>query len=116
MPRRGADLSETQLEVETIAKLFEGARAAEPVALTGAAATPADLLEHAPRARTLHLATQGRFAPETIPSSLDSGDQARGLARMLLCGIALTGANEHRDRLGRRPGILTPRHTKPLIS
>ena len=47
------------------------------------------------------------LARMTIPSSLVSGEQARGLAPMLLCGIALAESNEHCDQLGRGPGILT---------
>ncbi len=77
--------------------------------------------EAAPKARFLHIATHGWFAPEAIRSMLDpesdaasdSGphedelERVRGMAPMLLCGLALAGANLAEDGLGRAPGLMT---------
>ncbi|MFT7480819.1 MAG: CHAT domain-containing protein, partial [Gammaproteobacteria bacterium] len=69
--------------------------------------------------RYVHLATHGWFAPESVPSTKDARpegesfarmgleDRVSGLAPMTLCGLALAGANNGRDSLGRVPGILT---------
>ena len=78
--------------------------------------------ELAPRARFVHIATHGWFAPESIkswsdPEPLDkqtglgsrrSGEeQVRGMSPMLLCGLALGGANLPENELGRVPGLIT---------
>ncbi len=110
LPAHFSELPETRAEVEAIAARYEDAVAVEPVVLERAEATPAALFEHARGKRYLHLATHGWFAPETIPSALDSGgarERVHGMAPMLLCGIALAGANERRDAHGRRSGVLT---------
>jgi CHAT domain-containing protein len=80
------------------------------------------LMELAPRARFLHVATHGWFASESIRSRSDprpideksglasrqSGEeQVRGMSPMLLCGLALAGANLPEDELGRAPGLVT---------
>src|SRR5262249_49891381 len=80
------------------------------------------LLAAAPRARFLHVATHGWFAPESIRSWQDvepldklsglglraSGEeQVKGMSPMLLCGLALAGANLPEDALGRVPGLIT---------
>jgi CHAT domain-containing protein len=90
--------------------------------MLGAQASRRALVELAPRARFLHLATHGYFAPESIPSVADprpidaklgilefttSEEQVRGLSPMLLCGLAFAGANLPPDRTGRLAGTLT---------
>ncbi|MCE9592955.1 MAG: CHAT domain-containing protein [Planctomycetes bacterium] len=80
------------------------------------------LVELAPKARFLHVATHGWFAPESIkswsdPEPLDklsglgmrmsSEEQVRGMSPMLLCGLALAGANLPEDAVGRAPGLIT---------
>ncbi len=85
-------------------------------------ATREQLLALAPRARWLHIATHGWFAPDSIPSWSDpepldsklglglrpSGrDQVKGLSPMLLCGLAFAGANLSEDAVGRVPGLVT---------
>ncbi|MFN0009169.1 MAG: CHAT domain-containing protein [Planctomycetota bacterium] len=85
-------------------------------------ATKDALLAAAPRARWLHIATHGWFAPASIrswedrdPTDSRSGHAARrsgeetvkGMSPMMLCGLALAGANLPEDALGRAPGLLT---------
>ena len=109
-------LLQARLEVETVAALFEQSLEGESVLLTRAEATKERFLELAPRARWLHVATHGWFAPESVSSltdapSDDAGgstlqERVSGLAPMALCGLAFSGANLGRDELGRVPGIL----------
>ena len=84
-------------------------------ALVGPAATKERFAQSVRGARFVHLATHGYFASESIPT-LESGSGpagvgddswARGLAPMVLCGLALAGANEPPNELGERSGILT---------
>ena len=85
-------------------------------------ATRERLLELAPKARYLHIATHGWFAPESIRSwsdpvpldrqsglgaRLSGEEQVRGMSPMLLCGLALAGANLPEDAVGRAPGLVT---------
>lgn len=85
--------------------------------------------EVAPRARFLHVATHGWFAPESIrswsdPDPIDarsglgarpSGlEQVRGMSPMLLCGLALAGANLSADAAGRTPGLVTAEELSTL--
>ncbi len=110
-------LAETGAEARSIAKLFEARTGVESDVLEGRHATKPTLREHAAGKGYLHLATHGWFAPETVLSMLDEMDRAgtgmdvedrlTGMAPMLLCGLALAGANGGRDSLGRVPGILT---------
>ncbi len=80
------------------------------------------LVELAPKARFLHIATHGWFAPESIrswsdpePLDVQSGlgrrmsgeEQVKGMSPMLLCGLALAGANLPEDAVGRAPGLVT---------
>jgi CHAT domain-containing protein len=80
------------------------------------------LTELAPRARWLHVATHGWFAPESVKSWSDlepldeksglatrmSGEeQVRGMSPMLLCGLALAGGNLPENAVGRAPGLVT---------
>ncbi len=76
----------------------------------------------APAARWLHIATHGWFAPDSVRSTADhrpidaqTGRGARmsviqevtGTAPMLLCGLALAGANSAPDSLGRARGLVS---------
>jgi CHAT domain-containing protein len=116
-------LSGTRDEVESLAQAHAatfGTDAPRRV-LTGAAATREALGELAARTRWLHVATHGWFAPESIRSWNDaaprdehdrghaSGLVARveGMSPMLLCGLALAGANRPADARGRNPGLVT---------
>jgi CHAT domain-containing protein/tetratricopeptide (TPR) repeat protein len=87
------------------------------------------LEELAPRARWLHIATHGWFAPESIrswsdPEPLDkksglglrlSGEeQVKGMSPMLLCGLALAGANLPENAIGRVPGLITAEEISTL--
>jgi hypothetical protein len=118
-----AELPATALEARSIAEAFaERAESAGVTLLEGDGATRARLFEAAPRARYLHVATHGWFAPESIrswhdPEPLDrfaglalrpSGEeQVKGMSPMLLCGLALAGANGPEDDLGRVPGLVS---------
>ncbi|MBK7878154.1 MAG: CHAT domain-containing protein [Planctomycetes bacterium] len=122
---RGFDpLTYSGLEARGIATRFEeqfGA-GAETVVLEKRKASRAALEALAPKARWLHVATHGWFASESVRSWIDaepvdaqlglvqreSGlEQVRGMSPMLLCGLALAGANLPEDELGRAPGLIT---------
>ena len=119
LPERFSRLSQTGVEVRAAEALFKDLSGGESVVLTKESTTKVALFEHAPGKRYVHLATHGWFAADTIKSTLDSGagsrrgtpmsleDRVTGMAPMLLCGLALTGANHPPDSRGRRPGILT---------
>ncbi len=123
-------LPATLEEIRSIGLCFEEAFEAflptapadAPILLERRAASRKALIELAPQARFLHVATHGWFAPESIASCEDlepldakSGlaprmsDEERvcGMSPMLLCGIALAGANLPMDAVGRIPGLLT---------
>jgi len=116
---RFQSLAQALHEAEATASLFEEAFDKAPALLTRKKSTKAALYEFAPGKRYLHLATHGWFAPESIRSTADSQpnrksitrmgieERVSGLAPMTLCGLALAGANNGRDSLGRVPGILT---------
>jgi CHAT domain-containing protein len=70
----------------------------------------------------LHVATHGWYAPESIrswqdPEPLDAHtglgsrrkgeEEVRGSSPMLLCGLALAGANLPENAVGRAPGLVT---------
>jgi CHAT domain-containing protein len=114
----------TGVEVRGIARCFTdhfGADAALELC-DHAAATRERLFALASAARFLHIATHGWFAPESIkswsdPEPLDkrtglgmrlSGEeQVKGMSPMLLCGLALAGANLPDNAAGRAPGLVT---------
>ncbi len=119
-PSRFEPLGQTLPEVEALAALFAEHRAEEPVVLQGRSATKSALQAVAPRARYLHVATHGWFAPETFTSMIDgleeeseraffvrAGEDVRGFAPETLCGLALAGANRGANSPGEFPGILT---------
>jgi CHAT domain-containing protein len=114
----------TLTEIEGVRSVFAMVTHSEQntTVLSGEKATVQALLETAPRARWLHIATHGWFASESIPSWADprpideqSGlvprqspeETVKGLSPMLLCGLALAGANKPEDAAGRAPGLLT---------
>ncbi|HZM01327.1 MAG TPA: CHAT domain-containing protein, partial [Planctomycetota bacterium] len=101
-------------------ELFAGERAAVVVEKRKASREALD--ELAPDARFLHVASHGWFAPESVtswddPEALDPragapgrmsvADRVRGLSPMVLCGLALAGANLPADERGRLPGLVT---------
>jgi CHAT domain-containing protein len=118
------DLPATRVEVESIAKLYEQAAVGTHAALVLSRdeATRQNLFALAPRARFLHMATHGWFTPEfdaqaggrglPEPSAspgfrIAAGDELRGMSPMVLCGLALAGANRPVDSNGRITGLVT---------
>jgi CHAT domain-containing protein len=103
-------LPATRLEAKKTAELFEEHLGPEPVVHFGADATKSALIDLAPTARYLHLATHGWFTPEARALSMFDGfvakDAALGLAvdraqdtvvgflPETLCGLVLAGANQ----------------------
>jgi CHAT domain-containing protein len=96
---RFAALPGTESEVNDLQarfqKAFRGAPA--PTVLSEGGATKAAFLKEAPKARYLHLATHGFFAPEAEPSALAAGQRA-GLLR---------GTSWDQKLAGRHPGLLS---------
>jgi CHAT domain-containing protein len=118
-PLPGTLLELAGLEQDFVRALGAGATLS---LLRGRDATRDALVAAAPRARWLHIATHGWFAPESIRSWEDrdpieassglalraSGEETvKGMSPMMLCGLALAGANLPEDALGRAPGLLT---------
>ncbi|MFN0007653.1 MAG: tetratricopeptide repeat protein [Planctomycetota bacterium] len=92
----------------------EVGEAREVIRLEGESASRPSIETLAPSARFLHLATHGWFAPESVRSWNDSpgtrqsaGERVRASSPMLLCGLALAGANLPADAVGRFPGLVT---------
>lgn len=125
------DLPGTRLEAHEIVQGFRAQSGDQtpPVLLEGSQATRELLLATAPSARWLHVATHGWFAVESIrswkdPEPLDpmsglgarmSGEeQVRGMSPLLLCGLALAGANQPENELGRVPGLVTAEELSAL--
>lgn len=115
-------LRNTRYEAEDLGRLYGEAFDAQATVLTRAEASKAAVIEAAPSARFLHLATHGWFAPESITSLADevehesvdfrgvlsrAEDSVRSFAPETLCGLALAGANRGVNSLGQVPGILT---------
>lgn len=118
-------LAHTGLEARAVESLHAGAFGGERRArvLERTDASRESLFELAPGARYLHVATHGWFAPESIrswsdPEPLDakSGlglrmsvlERVRGMSPMLLCGLALAGANRPPGAaFSRAPGLVT---------
>jgi CHAT domain-containing protein/tetratricopeptide (TPR) repeat protein len=86
--------------------------------LQGAAATKAGFAAAAPRARVLHVATHGFFAPDAVSaltvegegaSPLTAGvrDMVSGFEPFLLAGLAFAGANKTDAATGRFDGVMT---------
>lgn len=113
-----APLVSTREEVLSLAELYRRVHQEPAVLLTGGGATKEALRSRTVGARYLHVATHGWYQPERVASVTDDRDALApeggtladtlvGLAPMTLCGLALAGANEGHDSLGRVPGILT---------
>ncbi len=119
-----APLTHTADEVRGIAALYTEmhGNARPALVLEKHNASREALAEFAPRARFVHVATHGWFAPNSIESWADprpldaqtglgarrSGDeQVRGMSPMILCGLAFAGANLPPDATGRIAGLVT---------
>jgi CHAT domain-containing protein len=117
-------LPATEAEVGAIAAIFASkfGDASRALVLQRENATREKLIEVAPVARFVHVAAHGWFAPESVHSNVDreppneaSGLRSRlgleervsGMSPMLLCGLALAGANLPSNELGRVPGLVT---------
>jgi CHAT domain-containing protein len=115
----GAETEAREIEAVFTEAKGEGG---EVLALDGARASRAAVEETVPRARYLHVATHGWFAPELLDSGADSapidlklgagyrmtaGEHVRGNSPLLLCGLALAGANLAPDSRGHVPGLVT---------
>ena len=117
-------LTFTRAEARGVAALydeiFEGER--PMLVLERRKASLAALEALADKARFVHIATHGWFAPESVrswsdPEPLDKQtgigsrlsvrEQVSGMSPMLLCGLALAGANLPQDAVGRSPGLVT---------
>ncbi|HKB17048.1 MAG TPA: CHAT domain-containing tetratricopeptide repeat protein, partial [Planctomycetota bacterium] len=124
-------LAATGEEVEGVASFFRATFpvAAPPQVLLARAGTKEALRTLAPRARFLHIATHAYFAPESVASIKDERpldaklgfgrlssleEQVRGLAPMVLCGLALAEANGPPDMYGRLPGVMTAEEVASL--
>jgi CHAT domain-containing protein len=115
-----AYLHGTRQEILAIRELFENTFGKQALVLQDSQATKERLTQLASRARYLHVATHGYYAPEVAaavarqsPSPVSeitmSGlpETVRGLSPSLLCGLALSGANLPADAIGRTAGIIT---------
>jgi len=124
-------LAHTSLEVRGVEALHEKVRdgSGTSIGLLDRRASRAAFEELAPRARWLHIATHGWFAPESMKSWSDarpldeqsrlgmrlSGvEQMQGLSPMLLCGLAFAGANLPEDEVGRSSGLVTAEELSTL--
>jgi CHAT domain-containing protein/tetratricopeptide (TPR) repeat protein len=113
-PSRFAPLASSLDEVRDIAALFEkqtGERG-HVTLLTGDKAVKDALIEVAPRARFLHVATHGFSADDAAESDgARAADgfaaEVRGISPSVLCGLALAGANLPVDAVHRTRGTLT---------
>jgi tetratricopeptide (TPR) repeat protein len=118
-------------EVAQLGANFEklGEHRGEIVVLHGLDASREKLFRLAPRVRFLHVATHGWFAPDAIRSSQDpkppdrspgwvrrtsDAERTKAMNPMLLCGLALAGANLPADRAGRIPGLVTAEELSTL--
>ncbi len=124
-------LPATGREAREIAALHARSQGATPgcATLEGREASRAALVQLAPHARWLHVATHGWFSHESIrswedPEPLDARagpvpredalEQVRGLSPLLLSGLALAGANRPPDAEGRVDGLLTAEEVATL--
>ncbi len=117
------ELPATESEVDAVAKyfakVFQG-KWAQVLKESNASRKALEAL--GPKARFLHIATHGYFAPDSVPSIRDerpideqlgfgtrqtTQDRVRGFAPMVLCGLAFAGANSEPDAFGRLAGVMT---------
>jgi len=99
-----APLPGTASEVRGITRIYQQANQTRPATLLeGAQATKAALVEQAPKAKVLHLATHAYFAGEDCTPAGQVSEQRAlggeppaflGHNPLLLAGVALTGAND----------------------
>ncbi len=118
-------------EAQGVADLFtpSSREGALKTVLEGSNASREALVASAPKARWLHVATHGWFAPDSVRSSadplppsvnsfavlrMDATERLRGMTPMLLCGLALAGANLPVDSFGRIPGLVTAQEIASL--
>lgn len=107
-------------ELAGVVAEFERGTHGAALVFSGRRASREALLEFASRARWLHLATHGWFAPESVLSSVDVADAGRSspvnwrasariqrMSPMVLCGVALCGANLPADARGHVSGLVT---------
>ncbi len=121
----------TRGEIEELGWLFSASFGVEGSAtlLTRAQASKRRLIEQAPLARFLHIATHGWFAPDAVrswnesaeierdlqlPGRTSSESELRCMSPMLLCGLALADANLPEDAIGRAPGLITAEELSTL--
>ncbi|MEM9799260.1 MAG: CHAT domain-containing tetratricopeptide repeat protein [Planctomycetota bacterium] len=122
-----APLAHTRAEVDELSDLYAELDRGDSIVLHGDRASKAELVELAPAARYLHLATHGWFAAESVPSLGEPraggvGDPASssvesavlGFAPETLCGLALAGANRGLNERGKVPGIMTAEELSTL--
>ena len=111
-------LANTALEVDALAANFGSAfPAGRCRILRRDGATKDALLAAAPDATFVHVATHGYFAAESALSTADAprgvaatatrGELVVGMSPLVLCGLALSGANRPADEFGRTGGIVT---------
>lgn len=115
-----AYLHGTRQEILAIRELFENTFGKQALVLQDSQATKERLTQLASRARYLHVATHGYYAPEVAASAARQNpspvsevtmsglpETVRGLSPSLLCGLALSGAILPADAIGRTAGIIT---------
>ncbi len=112
-------------EASAVSDLFFEVFREKAVLLQGAGASKASLISLAPRARYLHVATHGYFAPERIRSTIDGvrgkgkgivstmEEKVMGLAPSVLCGLRLAGCNRPREGV-EDPGVITAEEIQGL--
>jgi CHAT domain-containing protein/tetratricopeptide (TPR) repeat protein len=119
-----APLPGTSAELAGLAELFAlvARRDESATLLRGVDASRAGLVQAVPTARWLHIATHGWYASDSIrswsdPEPLDAfsglgvrpsgAEQVREMSPLLLCGLALAGANRSDERTSSSAGLLT---------
>ena len=124
-------LTGTAAEVLALADVFDACFHDAPRAdvLLAHDASKPELLERAHKARFIHVATHGFFAPKSMRSveeeAADRDDiarqgaaafeqQVRGFAPMALCGLALAGANVAADETDATEGVATAEELSAL--
>jgi len=124
-------LPDTRVEIRGTAQYFEEAfgENGSAVVLERRRASRDALFELAPTARWLHVATHAWFAPDSVRSDadpqpaaaggstgfrMDAVQRVRGMSPMLLCGLALSGANLPVNAVGRIPGLVTAQEIAAL--
>ncbi len=106
---RWAQLAATGREIDAVASIWKATHADEAhvIVLRGADASARSLVERAPAARWLHVATHGAFDADDARGSLlttggddlsqDFGRSVRALVPLVRCELVLAGANADPD-------------------